>query len=181
MAHDPIAARYAEALFHAAKADGTLPEALEQITLIQQLLRDHPDLAQLMRNPDVDAGDKVGVLGRVLSGTWSATVKAFVTMVVSLGGAECLPSIAEALQEAVDEDEGRLRAIVRSAHPLTDQEVARLRAGLERRERKQIELTTELAPELLGGIQIRLGHRVIDGSVQRQLTELRERLMATRV
>jgi len=57
----------------------------------------------------------------------------------------------------------------------------RLRAALERREHRQVELREELDPELLGGLQVRLDHRVIDGSVRRQLADLRERLGAVRV
>ena len=181
MAHDPVAARYAEALFNAAKADGTAPAVLEQLLFIGTLLRDSSDLTQLMRNPDVDPEDKVGLLDRVLQGRWAGAGKAFIAMVVSMGRAELLPEIVDAFQEAVDADEGRLRVLVRSVHPLPGTVIARLRASLERRERKSIELTTELAPELLGGVQIHLGHRVIDGSVRRQLTELRERLAAVRV
>ena len=181
MAHDPIATRYAQALFETAKAEGKTPAVLEQLTLIGGLLHGHPDLRQLMWNPGVDPDDKVGVIDRVLRGSWSEIVRAFVRMVVSMGRAEVLPDIVEAFQAAVDADEGRLRVVVRSAHPLPEPILKRLRTRLESREHKRIELRAEVAPELLGGLQIRLDHRVIDGSIQRQLAELREQLMAVRV
>lgn len=181
MAHDPIATRYANALFESAKPDGQLDEALAQLTLIGRLLLDQPDARQFLFNPDVDPDEKVGVFDRALKGSWSALVRAFVRMVVSLGRAELLPEIVEAFQEAVDEDAGLVRVVVRSAHPLPEPVLKRLRLGLERRERKSIDLRAEIAPELLGGVQIRLGHRVIDGSIQRQLLELRQRLQSVRV
>ena len=181
MVHDPIATRYAQALFESAQAEGHSDETLKELQLLGGLLRDHAELRQLLWNPDVDPDDKVGVLDRVLQGTWSQAGRAFFRMVVSMGRAEHLPQIVEAFQAAMDAAQGRLRVTVRSARPLSEAVLKRLKTRLEHRERKHVEIDTELAPSLLGGVQILLDHRVIDGSVQRQLSELRERLCAVRV
>lgn len=181
MADDPIASRYAQALFEAAQADGQVEETLHDVMLLGALMRDEPALRQFLLNPDVDPGDKVGVLDRALKGSWSALLRAFVLMVVSLGRAEFLQEIAGAFRMIVDEAQGRLRVVVRSTHPLPPAVLDRLRVRLEHQERKQVELETELDPTLLGGVQIRLDHRVIDGSIQAQLSRLRERLLSVRV
>ena len=181
MAHDAVAARYAESLFAAAKAQRQLDETLEELVFLGRLLRGQPDLREFLFNPDVDAGDKVGVLERALKGGWSELVRAFVRMVLAMDRAEALPGIAEALQEAVDQDRGRLRVVVRSARALPEDTLARLRERLERRERKTVQLETEVDPALLGGLQVQLDHRLIDGSVRRQLDELKERLTSVRV
>ena len=181
MVNDPVAARYAQALFETAKAEGRVDETMEPLTMIGQLLHEHPDLRQLMLNPDVDPEDKVGVFERVLKGSWSTLVRAFFQVVVSYGRTESLASIIRAFHAQVDADHGLLRVVVRSAHPLPEAVLVRLRKTLERRERKSIELQAEMAPQLLGGVQLLLDHRVIDGSVARQLHDLREQLAAVRV
>ena len=181
MARDPVASRYAQALFESVKADGRIDDMLEQLSFIGQLLRESPDLQRLLRNPDVDPEDKVHVLARVMPGRWSQQVQAFLRMVVAFGRAECLMEIAEAFRAAVDQDRGQLRVTVRSVRPLPETLLVRLRERLERREGKRVELTTELAPELLGGLQVALDHRLIDGSVRRQLDDLRQQLSAIRV
>ena len=181
MADDSIATRYAQAVFETAKAERHVDETLEQLMLIGALLEESADLRQLMLNPDVDPGDKVGVLERALKGTGSSLVRAMIRVVVSMGRAEQLAEIIRAFRALVDADEGRLRVTVRSARALPEAVLERLRTRLERRERKHIELRTELAPELLGGLQLLLDHRVIDGSVARQLHDLREQLSAVRV
>ena len=181
MAPDPIATRYAQALFDATKAEGHVSHTAEQLALIGRLLRDHADLRQFLLNPDVDPEAKVGLFERVLRGSWSDLVRAFVLMVISLGRTESLTEIVRAFQELVDADAGRIRVLVRSAHPLPETVLNRLRSRLAHREQKQVELTTEVVPQLLGGMQLFLGHRVIDGSVKRQVSELRERLMAVKV
>ena len=181
MASDLVASRYAQAAFEAATAEQHVDEALKDLTLLGSLIEEHPDLRELLYNPDVDPTEKVGLLDRALRGTWSALVQAFVEMVVSLGRAESLPEIIMAFREAVDAAQGRLRIVVRSAHPLPVAVLERLRTSVAHREHKEIELTAEVEPELLGGVQVLLDHREIDGSVRRQLSDLREQLKAVRV
>ena len=176
MAADPIASRYAQALFEASKAEGQLDETQAQLTRLGALILESPDLQALLRTPGVEAETKVGVLDRALGGSWSALVRAFIRMAVSAGRADYLPAIVDAFHAMVDIAEGRLRVVVRSAHPLSEAALTRLRAHLEHRERKHVILQTELAPALLGGLQIHLDHRVIDASVQGQLIALRQQL-----
>ena len=181
MAHDPIASRYAQALFEASKAERQLDATQDALARLEALIRGEPDLRTLLRNPDVEPDDKVGVLDRSLGESWSALLRAFVRMTISAGRAEHLPEIADAFHAMVDIEEGRLRVVVRSAHPLPEAVLTRLRAHLEQREHKRVVLKTELAPELLGGLQIHLDHRVIDASVQGQLITLRQQLAHVRV
>ena len=181
MAHDAVATRYAESLFLAAKAQHRLDETLEQLRLLGWLLHRQPLLREFLFNPDVDPDDKVGVLERALKDSWSDLARAFLRMVLAMDRAEALPGIVEAFQEAVDADQGRLRVTVRSAHPLSEERLKRLRERLERREHKTIELEARVDPTLLGGLQVQLDHRLIDGSVRRQLDELRQRLTSARV
>ena len=181
MASDPVATRYAQAAFDAAKEEDRLEETLEQLLFVGQLMAQTPDLRQLMLNPDVDPDDKVAVLDRSLGGGWSRLVRAFVQMVVVAGRAEALPQIAQAIQDLADQAQGRIRATVRTARPLDAATLNRLQARLEAREGKQVVLRAEVAPELLGGLQVVLGHRVIDASVHRQLADLRQRLTSIKV
>lgn len=181
MAIDQVAARYAQALFESAKAQRELESTAEQLAFIGEIIRHEPLLRRLLWNPDVDPEDKVGVLDRALNGSWPGLVKAFVSLVVSRGRAELLPEMVEAFARLVDEEQGRLRVTVRSARAVPEAVLQRLQAVIERRERKRVQIASHIAPELIGGLQVALGHRVIDGSVQRQLAELRRRLLSVRL
>ena len=178
---DPVAARYAQAVFESAKADGALEETLEQLSLIGALLRDHQALRELISNPGVTPDDKVSLFERLLHGSWSSLVRSFVAMVVALERAEVLPQISQTLQVLVDAERQVLRVTVRSAYPLPHTVLERLRVRLEHREQQHITMTTEVDGKLLGGLQVIMGSRVMDTSVRRQLDDLRERLMAVRV
>lgn len=178
---DPVATRYADALFETAKAEGALHETLEQLQFLGGLMRQSEGLRQLFWNPDVDPEQKVAVVDRLFNGAWAAHVRAFVHLVVSRGRAPSLPAMVDAFQAAVDVAQGRLRVTVRCARPLPEPLRARLVSTLQRHEHKSIELREALDPALVGGVQISFDHWVVDGSVQRQLEELRQRLTSVRV
>ena len=177
----PVAARYAQALFETATSEGVVDDTREQLEFLGGLVTGSPELQQLMRNPDVDSPDKLQILERVTRGRWSPLVRSSLQAMMGMGRAELIPALAEAFAAMVEEDRGRLRVIVRTVHPLSEPTAQRLRKRLEQREGKQIEMEMEPAPELLGGVQIRLDHRVIDGSIRAQLDRLRQRLLSVRV
>ena len=181
MALDPVASRYAQALFETAKAQDQVTPTHEQLTQLARLMRDEPNLQAFLINPDVEPQQKLDVLDRALQRSWSELVRSFVLMVLSFGRSESLPAIIEAFQAAVDEDAGRLRVLVRCASDLPHALLERIKKNVEHRERKTVELSTEVDPSLIGGVQLRLDHRVIDASVRRQLDDLRQQLKTVRV
>jgi len=181
MALDPVASRYAQALFETAKAQGQVDPTHEQLTLLTRLMSQESDLHAFLINPDVEPEQKLEVLDRALQGSWSELVRSFLLLVLSFGRGESLPAIIEAFEAAVDEDAGRLRVVVRSAGDLPKALLERIKKDVERRERKTVELATEVDPSLIGGMQVRLDHRVIDGSVRRHLDDLRQQLKTVRV
>ena len=181
MAQDPVAVRYAGAFFELVKSAGQLEEAASSLAELQGLLQGHATLRQFLANPDVEIADKLRVLERVLGRAWSRDLHAFVQMVLSLGRAEHLVEIAQAFSELVDAERGLLRVRIRAAHPLPAPLKARLTQTLERREGRRVALVEEAAPELLGGVQVLLDHRMLDGSLRTQLDRLRQRLKSVRV
>ena len=178
---DPIAARYAESLFASAKAEDVVPKTLEQLTMLGEILEAHPPLGVLLASPGIGAREKFDLLNRVFAQGFSPLIQAFLQMVIGMGRSPLLLGMIEALRQAVDTDQGRMHVVVRTAHPLPEAVLTRITRQLEQREQKQIELETQLVPDLLGGLQIVLDHRVFDSSVRRQLTDLKERLATVRV
>ncbi|WP_235489992.1 F0F1 ATP synthase subunit delta, partial [Frankia sp. AvcI1] len=72
---------------------------------------------------------------------------------------------------------GRVVAVVRTAVPLTDEVIARLGAAISRYFGRQIQLQVDLDPELLGGVVVKVGDEVVDGSVLRRLAAARRALL----
>ena len=176
MAVSDVASRYADALFVSSKAAGDVDETLEHLAVIRELIKSQPRVREFFLNPDVDPVDKVGMLDRVTRSTWSERVQAFIRMVAELGRAESLVEIVDAFRERVDADRGRLHITVKSARPLVPDALKRLKAAIEKREGRVVDVNQEIDGSLIGGLQISLDHRVIDGSVRRHLTEIKDML-----
>jgi F-type H+-transporting ATPase subunit delta len=181
MASDSVSRRYAESAFEAAKDHGTLNEVAAWLAAMRQLIASSEGLQELLANPDVDLPDKLGVLKRLLPEGWSPDVDALLQMTLSRWRADHLVAIAEDFQALVDREQGLVRVRVRSAHPLAPAAKTRLQQVLERREGRRVEMTEESAPELLGGLQILLESRMIDGSLRMHLDRLRQQLKQVRV
>jgi len=181
MSVDPIAERYADALFESAKAEAQVESVQRALATLGRLLNEQPMLGELLSNPGIAPHQKLDVLSHAFVEGEPGLVRAFVHMVIARDRVDWLPGMIQAFADAMDEDHGRIRVVVRSTHPLPQQSLQRLRKGLEQRERKHVELASEVEPALLGGLQVQLGHRVIDASVRRHLEELRRQLKSVRV
>lgn len=181
MVKDPVSARYAAALFELARERGALDQAAADMQALGEVIAGEPKLRQFLVNPDVEVEDKVGVLERLLQGSWSPDTRAFVQVVLGFGRAEFLGEMAGAFAELIDRERGIVRAQVRTARPLAEPLRSALRQRLEARERRTVELSEEIVPELIGGIQVILENRLFDGSIRTELADLRHRLKSVRV
>ena len=181
MASDPISQRYAEAAFETAKKDGTTDETGAALSALADAVRREPETGKWLVNPDVTVEDKLAALERAVRGQWPWVVKALLSTLLSFGRAEYLEQAAQAFTALVDRDQGRVRVLVRSARTLPEASRARLERIVERWQGKRVVLETEVAPALLGGLEIHVDHRVLSGSVSSELAALRERLRSVRV
>jgi F-type H+-transporting ATPase subunit delta len=89
---------------------------------------------------------------------------------------ESVSDIAREFRRLYNKREGIYEAVAISAAQLDDNEVAALRARLEQMTGGRVDLSLQIDPKLLGGIQVRLGDLLIDGSVRGRLERLRGRL-----
>jgi F-type H+-transporting ATPase subunit delta len=96
--------------------------------------------------------------------------------VVGAGRAHDLPAIIDRLVERAAEAKQKALAEVRSAIPLTDEQVRRLAAALTKAVGKQVEVKVIVDPSILGGLVAQVGDTVIDGSVRSRLEQLISRL-----
>jgi F-type H+-transporting ATPase subunit delta len=74
-----------------------------------------------------------------------------------------------------------LEAVLKTSYPLDLGLIRKVKSKLENKMQKKINLYLELDPDLLGGIQIRIGNTIIDGSVRRRIDELKKKLMLAQV
>lgn len=171
-----VAGRYAQALFDLAKKAGKLDEQLAELLKVQTTFRENGELARAVLSPTVPSVVKKSILRQVLERSLSETTLHFLYVLVDKNREIYLGLIIENYKELLREERGQVEIIVQSATELD----AGLKKQVEERmlayTGKKVDLKYEVEPTLLAGLVIRIGDRIIDGSVRHQLTQIHERL-----
>jgi F-type H+-transporting ATPase subunit delta len=113
----------------------------------------------------------------VFSGKVSDLVLNFLLMVIGKRREAQIPAIYHAFLELANDARGIVEVEVRSAIPLPDETVRNLEAKLVKHLGKRVKFQTQVAPELLGGLVVRVGDELMDGSVRTRLQRMRDRLI----
>lgn len=173
-----IARNYAEALLvlagKAKDADGwgVLVGALGDAVGEDEMLR------RFLEAPQVSAAQKNEVLAKALSDKAPRTFVLFVQKLVSNRRQMLLPEIGAEYQNLLDAAEGRVHARVTVSREYDAAAREALKAALTTALKKTVVAHVSVDPRILGGVVVRVGDTVMDGSVKRRLTKLRDTLLA---
>ena len=177
MREDTVAANYAETLFVlAGRHEGV--EAFGAGLRSVATLMENPSVHEFLVTPRVSAADKKAALGRALEGVVPPMLLRFLQIVVDKGRQRLLPRIAAAYRDMLERHLGRRHMEVTVARPLSPDDEEDLAAKLSSATGATVIPHVKVRPGILGGIVIREGDTVYDGSVKRQLDAMRRRLMA---
>jgi F-type H+-transporting ATPase subunit delta len=170
---DPeVAERYAEALYSLAQEEGILDRVGDDLAALQALWQTIPEFAQFLVHPLVPVELKQEFIQRALKDHLHPYTLNFLKLLAHKKRLDYLPLIQRAFLK-VAEKRGRLvSALVRSAMPLSETDVAKVRKALESVLGKPVVLEVEEAPELLAGAELRLLGRRFDLSLLGRLQAL---------
>lgn len=174
-----IAKRYAKALFELAHERGQLDTVQEQIELVAKTLAEHVSLAEVLNHPQIKADRKKETLLRVFGAHLSEMSRHFLQLLIDKGRQDILPDIVEEYVELANERRGVAVGTARTAIALTDAERLRLESTFTSKINKQVKLENVVDPDIKGGVLVRVGDRVYDGSVTGKLARFKKRLRAT--
>jgi F-type H+-transporting ATPase subunit delta len=169
-----IAQRYARAVFGLAEGDAARAAGLlaEFDALTDEILGSDA-LRRCLLTPLFPRSERRGVVGELCDRLGlSPQTRATALILVAENRMGLLPSIRDQLRVLVDRTAGRMEAQVVSARPLDAEQQERLRAALARRVGADVALRLQHDPALIGGLVVRLGDLLLDGSVRTQLENL---------
>lgn len=175
-----IARNYAEALFALAQKAGDLPGWGRMINEVGSAIDTDRTLTLFLESPKIPAEKKKALFTRSYEDRAPRLFVRFLHALVTNGRQNLIPTIAHEYLALVDEAEGRMHATVTAAQELdepTRQVVAR---ELSRAFGKQVVPHYAVNPALIGGLVVRAGDTVLDGSVRRRLATLRTRMLSGR-
>ena len=172
-----LARRYARALLDIGQEERQVRRVLSEVERFARLLAEGTDLREVLEATHINRRDKQAVLEATVSpaGFLPVTMN-FLRLLVDKRRMNILPQILPELRRMVEELEGIERVEVTVPETLSDTQRDFLRALLERQTGKRIELEEKLDPAVLGGMVVKVGSTVYDGSVRTQLSQIRENL-----
>lgn len=175
-----IAEPYAQALMSVAQSNNVVDQIGEDTKSLQTLLSEAEDLRVLIASPIIDANRKKAVLRQVLGEQVHPFTLNFMLLLVDRGRIMLLPEVCEQFQTLLRQLRQTVLAEVTSAIELTDEQKEAIKQKVMATvQASQVELATQVDPELLGGVIIKVGSQIIDASLRGQLRRIGVRLGAT--
>jgi F-type H+-transporting ATPase subunit delta len=165
--------RYASALFDLANEQGVIAAVEADLGQLGDAISGSDDLAALIRNPRVTRDAAAAALDGVakLLGL-SQLTKNFLGVLAANRRLAALPDVVRAFRTIAAAQRGEVTAEVTSAHALSADQLVALTAKLKEREGKDVKITANVDPAILGGLVVRIGSRQIDSSIRTRLNTL---------
>ena len=174
-----LAKRYAKALFRQARQEGVLEQIPSELKSILDIMKS-TDLAEFLSSPKIAYSSKQKILDNI-GASVSSLLRRFLDMLLKRGRIREIYNIYNELLEMEDEMRGIERAIVTTATPLDEEQVEKLRRELKRLMNKEIILKPKIKPEIIGGVIVEMGDYLIDGSMIKEIRDIRDRLRRVKV
>jgi len=175
-----VAATYAEALFEAASDAGAVDAVAAEISGFAEAVEGSPDLRQFLDNPEIEGRVKKEAV-KELGSSANPITSNFLQVLIDRGRITEFPEIARAFAERVAAEAGRLEVEAVTAVPLPDDLRNRIVEEISRKTGRSVDLTESVDPEIVGGLVLRIGGAVVDGSVRHRIEELRAALQGAPV
>ena len=172
---EEIAQVYSRSLFEVAKEHGKLDEIHEQLDEFVDALEANHDLQVFLFSPYFSTAEKKEGLRKVLVGADPA-LENFLELLIEKHRMPVLFRIRRQFEERWQDEHRLLPVQVTSAVKLDDVTVERIKNSIAEQTDRTIELTTEVDPDILGGIVLRVGNSILDASIKNRLETLRRQV-----
>jgi F-type H+-transporting ATPase subunit delta len=174
---ETIARNYAETLFELGERDGNTERYADLLDAVAAAIEQTPRVQAVLMSPKVPKSEKA----RILAGALQETPREFVLFLQAMikrGRQQLLREVATEYLGLLDQKLDRVRAGVTLARTPDERLKRAIQDALTRQLGKQVIPAFTVDPEILGGTIVRVGERVLDGSVRRRMTKLRRQLLS---
>ncbi|PKM82208.1 MAG: F0F1 ATP synthase subunit delta [Firmicutes bacterium HGW-Firmicutes-14] len=181
MLENAVARRYAQAFFGIAQ-DRSMVDKLEtELKTVVETIDGNEELRRVMDHQLVSPVEKKAIVNKIFSEEISEITVNFLDIVIDKYRATYIPAIYEEFVSYANENRNMADARVKTAAELTEADLEALKDKLNAVTGKNVRLQPEVDPSLIGGVMVRIGDKVIDGSLLGRLEKLKENLLHTEV
>jgi F-type H+-transporting ATPase subunit delta len=173
-----VARRYAKALIELGREDGLYEQYGRELRTIIPVFKGNLELSRTLLNPMYRLEERLNLMNSVAEGMkLSKVVSRFLAILVETRKISLLDDIGEAYSRLEDDLAGRIRATVEAAIDPKDEMIGDIKDKLKAITGKDVILAFRKDPTLIGGLVLKIGNTVLDGSVRTQLELMKEKIM----
>jgi F-type H+-transporting ATPase subunit delta len=176
MSQISIARRYAAALYEDAASRGLLAEVDTDLQFLDASLQASRELGRVFMSPVVSREKKKRIIEQLFGAHVGGETIRFLNLLVDKQREDVLPEISRVFRQLRDARDGVIEAHVRVARPMDSASESALVKNIERMTGKKVRLSSTVDPALIGGVVVRIGDTMYDGSVRQRLKALRQRM-----
>lgn len=169
--------RYALALYQVAEEKNKVDEYLTDLREICELIDNNKDFYEVIKHPQISTKKKKQTFINIFKGKIDEELLSFLLILIEKDRILFLREKLNEMEKIHREKNNTLLAIVKTAVPLLDSEMTKLKTKLEEKYKKNIIITAEVDKSLLGGVYVRVGNDVIDGSIKSKLDEMKDLML----
>ena len=173
-----VAGRYAEALYEIASGKNLVDQIESELRAIETVLNENKDLQQILYHPQITTASKKELLEQIFKGRISEVTGNFLALLVDRRREAFFGDIVAEFTNLANAARNIVAAQVTSAVELDDKERGKLDQVLAKLTGKNVQTSYTIDRSLIGGVVVRIGDKIIDGSIKTRLATLKERLKA---
>ncbi|MBI4563709.1 MAG: ATP synthase F1 subunit delta [Planctomycetes bacterium] len=180
MIEKTLARRYAAAMLSVAEREGAVEDIERHLLALKEAYQKEAAFRRAMGQPRLPRAVRKKLLRKPFDGRVHPAFLDFLDLLVDKHRLHLIPDIAESFDHLADASQGIVRVAVRSTFPLSDSQRRTLLDLLVKITGRKVSLEETVDRSLQGGLSVRIGDSVIDGTVAHRMKELREHLLERR-
>lgn len=175
----PLAVAYATSLLELADEQKQLEPVAQELAALQEIVRANPAFKTYLSDPAVGETERWELLQKVFGAKISPLMLSFLRVLNEKGRLGSLSQIADAYDDLLDARLGKVEVDVTVAHKLTPDQLNEAQKRVSAALKREAVLQVYVDEKLIGGVVLRVGDQLIDGSVRAQLEAMRQKLLAS--
>lgn len=178
MSSSTVAKRYALALFKLSKEQGLLERIESELRIVKQMFVEYPQLKTILKSPNISKEDRKAIIQTSFQSLHAYVLNTFM-LLIDRQREDHMEEMVDEYIELVNDDKGVADAIVYTVRPLKGGESDAISSSFAAKVGKQsLRIKNVVDSDLLGGVKIRIGNRIYDGSLRGKLERLERQLLA---
>ncbi len=172
-----IIKKYTQALYKVAVKEDDINQVSARLHSLRNILNSISELNQLLLTRRVGVQDKITILTNIFGNKISDIEIDLMVLLMKNGHVMLLGEIVKHFDYLLDKDSEIIKVLITSSSKISDGEVQRISTNIENNIQKKVNVTTETDASIIGGLKLRVGNTLIDGSIYSHLHKIRETLI----